>query len=100
MFIKRFAAVIAAALAVTASVPAVHAEYGYDPTYDYNTYDYNSYDYNNYDYNYDYSYDNGGYEETTTTTAPDPGFDPAQSAGNEVTAVRFDGIRAGKGDYN
>ncbi|MBP5268032.1 MAG: hypothetical protein J6Z29_05605 [Ruminococcus sp.] len=87
MFIKRFAAVIAAALAVTASVPAVHAEYGYDPTYDYNTYDYNSYDYNNYDYNYDYSYDNGGYEETTTTTAPDPGFDPAQSAGNEVTAM-------------
>ncbi|SEK95679.1 hypothetical protein [Ruminococcus albus] len=87
MFIKRFAAVIAAALAVTATVPAVYAEYGYDPTYDYNTYDYNNYDYNNYDYNYDNGYDNGGYEETTTTTAPDPGYDPAQSAGNEVTAM-------------
>ncbi|SFC15400.1 hypothetical protein [Ruminococcus albus] len=92
MFIKRFAAVIAAALAVTAAVPSVYAEYGYDPTYDYNTYDYNNYDYNNYDYNnydynYDNGYDNGGYEETTTTTAPDPGYDPAQSAGNEVTAM-------------
>lgn len=91
MFIKRIAAVIAAALAVTASVPAVYAEYGYDPTYDYNTYDYNNYDYgynNGYDYSYDYGYDNGGYEETTTTTAPSPEYDPAQSAGNEVTAMQ------------
>ena len=87
MFIKRFAAVIAAALTVAASAPAAFAEYGYDPSYDYNTYDYNTYDYNNYDYNYDYSYDNG-YEETTTTTAPTPDFDPAQSAGNEVTAMQ------------
>jgi hypothetical protein len=93
MFIKRFAAVIAAALTVAASAPAAFAEYGYDPTYDYNTYDYNNYDYNNYDYNnydynYDNGYDNGGYEETTTTTAPNPGYDPAQSAGNEVTAMQ------------
>ena len=42
MFIKRFAAVIAAALTVAASAPAAFAEYGYDPSYDYNTYDYNT----------------------------------------------------------
>ena len=49
MNLKRFAAVIAAALTVAASAPSVYAEYGYD----YN-YDYNNYDYNDYNYNYDY----------------------------------------------
>lgn len=92
MFLKRFAAVIAAALTVAVSAPAVYAEYDYDYGYDYN-YDYNNYDYNDYNYNYDYNYDTGydtgndnGYGETTTT-APTPEYDPAQTAGNEVTSM-------------
>ncbi len=93
MNLKRFAAVIAAALTVAASAPSVYAEYGYDYNYDYNNYDYNDYNYNydyNNDYSYDYGYDNGydnGYGEVTTTAAPTPEYDPAQTAGNEVTSM-------------
>ena len=82
---KMVAALLAAALAVTAA-PAAFADYDNNYGYDYNNYDYNNYDYNNYDYN-NYDYDNGYDNGETTTTAPVPDYDPAETAGNEVTSM-------------
>lgn len=85
MNIRKIAAVLAAALTVATAAPSAMADYdyGYDQGYDYN-YD-DNYDYG---YGYDYDYDNG-YDDwgQTTTTAPITEYDPAQSAGNEVTSV-------------
>ena len=99
MFIKKFAAVFAAALIAAAAAPSVLAEYDYGYGYDqgYN-YDYNNYDYNNYNYDYNTYDNNTGYDTgdntgydtgdwgATTTTAP-VDSQPAETAGNAVTSM-------------
>lgn len=75
MDLKKIAAVLAAALTVTMTAPSALADYD------------NGYEDQGYDYNYNDDYDNGNDWGQTTTTAPPAVYDPAQSAGNEVTSM-------------
>lgn len=87
MYKKMFAALLAAALTVSAA-PAAYAEYdygyGYDQGYDQGY----GYDYNTYDNGYGYDYGTGDYGEgEVTTTAPVEYTEPAETAGNAVTSL-------------
>lgn len=95
MMIKKFAAVMAAAVMAMATAPCAFADWGYNNGYDngYNTYDNNG----AYDNNGNAGYDNNGWTNDTgadntadtgaVTTAPTPGDGPVETAGNAVTAA-------------
>ena len=92
MMIKKFAAVMAAAVMAMASVPCAFADWGYDNGYDngYNTYDNNTYDNGNTGYdNNGWTADNGA-DNGAVTTAPagdGPAETSVETAGNVVTSM-------------
>ena len=92
MMIKKFAAVMAAAVMAMASAPCAFADWGYDNGYDngYNTYDNNTYDNGNTGYdNNGWTADNGA-DNGAVTTAPagdGPAETSVETAGNVVTSM-------------
>ena len=88
MMIKKFAAVMAAAVMAMASAPCAFADWGYDNGY--NTYDNNTYDNGNTGYdNNGWTADNGA-DNGAVTTAPagdGPAETSVETAGNVVTSM-------------